>query len=251
METHETNGDPATLDAAVEAFRAARHIAVPTDPNLGLLDSNVSEALSLRARLTGNHADAEEAVAFSTRAIAAVDPEHPRMAVIVSGLAAAFAARAITTLGEDSDRRRDADEANRLWQSAVDLTSAPASERMLVALEWIAFTDGQADVEQGAAAHAAAVRLLPLLAWRGLGRSGQERLLVDHADLARRAAARNLTARQPASALEMLEEGRSVLWTQRLDLRSDLDHLAGIRADLAGRMLELRAELDQPAADAT
>ena len=239
-------GELSTLDSAVAAFWSARRIAGPNDPNRTLYDSNIGEALSLRSRQTGRADDVDEAIAILTRAIEAIGSGNPRLTVLRSNLASALATKVAVAGRTVADNSRDVDDAMGQWQAAVEFTAAPAFERMRAALEWVQFTDDRDDVVYGAAARSAAVRLLPLLAWHGLDRRGQEWLLVGHRELARDAAARSFAAGQVAAAVELLEVGRSVLWTQRLESHSDFERLARYSDNLAFRLAAVRAQLDIP-----
>ena len=106
-----------------------------------------------------------------------------------------------------------------------------------------AFTAG--DTLSAADGYATAVGLLPELAWHGLDRDTREEQLADWAGLAADAAACMIAVGQPHQAVEMLEQGRSVLWTQALHLRSDLSLLREAAPHLALRLDEIRRELDQ------
>jgi hypothetical protein len=69
------------------------------------------------------------------------------------------------------------------------------------------------------------VQLLPIAAWHGLDRTTRESLLERWAGLAGDAAAAAVLDGRPGLAVELLEQGRSVLWTQALNLRGDLSRL--------------------------
>jgi hypothetical protein len=83
-----------------------------------------------------------------------------------------------------------------------------------------------------------------VLAWRGLDRSVQERRLTEAAGVGSAAAAWALTAGQPRRAVELLEQGRQVLWSQAVQTRGDLSALAAVAPDLAARLDETRRALD-------
>jgi hypothetical protein len=55
-----------------------------------------------------------------------------------------------------------------------------------------------------------------------------------------------LEARQRAQAVALLEQTRGVMWAQQAALRTDLDTLAERHPDLAGRLRQIRAELETP-----
>ena len=97
---------------------------------------------------------------------------------------------------------------------------------------------------QAEAAHAAIVGLLPLLAWRGLDRATQEYQLGVWGSLATDAAAWAITAGHPEHAIELLEAGRTILWSQLLQTRDETEDLRATHPDLAERLDRARARLD-------
>jgi hypothetical protein len=88
------------------------------------------------------------------------------------------------------------------------------------------------------------IELLPLLAWRGVDLGEREALLAEETGLASRAAELALEAGRVEDAVEVLEQGRGVLWSQVFDMRSDLDVLRKDHPDHARRMEALRAAID-------
>ena len=49
---------------------------------------------------------------------------------------------------------------------------------------------------------------------------------------------------RPDEAVDLLEQGRGVLWAQQLGRRVDLSALALVRPDLAARLDQIRGALD-------
>ncbi len=95
------------------------------------------------------------------------------------------------------------------------------------------------------------VRLIPLLAWRGAAVADRRHLLHTQAgSVAGDAAASTLAAGTPGLAVELLDQGRGVLWAQLLDTRTDLGRLDRAHPGLAQRLRECRAVLDTGAAEA-
>ncbi|GLW98815.1 hypothetical protein Misp02_29020 [Microtetraspora sp. NBRC 16547] len=89
-----------------------------------------------------------------------------------------------------------------------------------------------------------AVRLVPAVAWHGLSLPVRRENLTEWPGLAADAAACAILAGQPATAVELLEQGRSVLWQQMLHLRGDLTELARTHPDLAAKVSSLRTALN-------
>ncbi|MEV7324588.1 hypothetical protein [Streptomyces sp. NPDC093970] len=139
--------------------------------------------------------------------------------------------------------RRSADA----WRRLAMLESAPAWRRLLAASFWTQFArNAGAGSAERAEAASLAVRLLPTAAWRGLDRINQEMLLtVGGGGLATTAAAAQLDAERPEQALELLELGRGVLWSQKLDADTDLGLLREHSEELAARLTSTRLLLER------
>lgn len=86
--------------------------------------------------------------------------------------------------------------------------------------------------------------MLPVLGWRSLPFADRARPLRDHPDLAGDAAAASISAGQPDKALELLELGRAVIWSQVLEMRADIDQLGEADSDLAKQLAAIRTQLD-------
>jgi hypothetical protein len=85
-----------------------------------------------------------------------------------------------------------------------------------------------------------------LLAWLGLDRTVREERLADAGGLVTDAAAWAIETGELETAVELLEQGRSVLWSQSLQLRTDLTRLQAAHGGLAARLDGVRVALQQP-----
>ncbi|MBP0932459.1 hypothetical protein J0X20_02215 [Streptomyces sp. KCTC 0041BP] len=129
------------------------------------------------------------------------------------------------------------------WRRAALLETAPAWRRLHAASRW---RSQVTEPREAADASSLAVRLLPLAAWRGLDRISQEEVLqTTDFDLASGAAADQLDLHDADHALELLELGRGVLWSQTLDVRTDLQQLRQESPRLAERLTRLRVLLEE------
>ncbi|MFE4801193.1 CHAT domain-containing protein [Streptomyces sp. NPDC056708] len=124
-------------------------------------------------------------------------------------------AAAVTRAGLLADRAFDADTA----RGTADGGTGAADD-------WRAATDAFSD----------AVNQLHLSVWRGLSRADRARLLARWTGLASDAAAAAINLRDPVRAVELLDHGRSLLWGQALDTRTDLTALRAVRPDLADEL---------------
>ncbi|MER6685940.1 CHAT domain-containing protein [Streptomyces olivaceoviridis] len=135
-------------------------------------------------------------------------------------------------------------EALSCYREAVASAGSPTARRAEAADQWgkLAAEAGQFDV--AAEGYAAAVRLLPRLAGRHLGREDAQYWLGRFAGVAADAAACALAAGDEVSAVTLLESGRCVLAAQALDSRGDLSDLCERAPELAERFRTLTAEFE-------
>jgi len=138
-----------------------------------------------------------------------------------------------------------------LLQAASADRAAPTSVRASAAESWGRWAEREAVgnpafVYPAADGYAAVVALLPVLAWTGLRRGSRERSLAQHSAMPGLAAAFALESGDPQRAIGVLELGRSVIWGQLLDSRTDLDELQIAEPELARRLDVVRTQLDPP-----
>ncbi|MET7426450.1 CHAT domain-containing protein [Dactylosporangium sp. NPDC005555] len=270
--------DPADLDAAIDAHREAlaepgeadragllmnlahalhvRHEEAPRDGDAaesvrlhrqatGLVPSGharyaehqaqLAMALTAAGRLHGGDGDLDDAVAWARTALAAAPEPRPHLLVILgNALRARFEVR-----GGPADRTGAVD----VFRRAATDAGAPAALRILAARRWGALAAGERPAD-GLDGFATAVGVLSRLAWQGLPEGDRQHLLGTVSGLAGDAAAAAIDAGDPRRAVALLEQGRAVLWAQRLDGRADLSDLAAAAPDLAAELATVRAALD-------
>jgi tetratricopeptide (TPR) repeat protein len=240
-------GAPGDPDDAVVVIRQAVDATPDDHPALAGRLSNLGNALRLRYERTAAPGDLDDAVTTGHQAVHATPGDHPDLAMYLSNLGLALQARYRRT-GDTVDL----DGAVRSWERAVATETAPAGDRLKSARLW-AETTAQAHGPAAATpVYTTAIGLLPLLAWRGISRSDQRHLLNTEArSLGRDAAACALAAGLPDLAVELVEQGRGVLWAQLLDTRTDLTALQRHHPDLAAALADSRAVMDQFLGDDT
>ena len=240
-------GEPASIIAAVAAYQEALAGTSPEDPARPGCMANLGGALLRRYQALGELTDLDRAVGLLAEAIAAVPSDFPDLCRFWANqgdvLSARFAAR---------QQAADLELALAAYQSAAAVASAPALARARAALSrgrLAASVDVRDDAALGG--YSAAIRLVSLAAWPGLGRADQERLLREFAGLASDAAACAIARGQAGYAVELLEQGRGVLLGQAMDSRTSDSTLAERHPDLARRLAALHRTLDRPAASLT
>ncbi|MFD5949715.1 CHAT domain-containing protein [Streptomyces collinus] len=235
-------GVRADLDQGIEALRAA--VLLSDRPRgLALARANLANALRLSFDHGGPLSDIDETV-DALRGKLPFDSEGFNRAATLCALGEALASRYRRTR-EEATRR----EAFEHLKNVADMRTAPASLRLQAAKAWTALAADTQDWPSAVAGASRASELLSLLAWRGLPRRDQERLLIDHEGLAGDAAAYALLAGDPARALEVLEHGRGVLLSRTFDTRTDIGRLRSLHPGLAQRLESIRDALDSAGAD--
>ena len=238
--------DLADAAKSVESCRAAVQGASARHHDRAMFLHNLANALMARLftcpERTWKRRELDEIIDTARAAVDAVPDNHPNRVGYLLNLGTGFEARFRAT-----GNRRDIAEAIACWRAAAGTESGPASKRLNVARMW-----GQSAAEYGMAGEAeagfaAAIDLLPLQAWRGLRQHTREDVLSGRAGLASDAAAWAISNGHFEHAVELLELGRNVLWSQLLELRGDVDDLRRERPGIAGRLDAIREILDQAA----
>jgi tetratricopeptide (TPR) repeat protein len=238
----ERTGQQADLDQAIAMQAEAVDTTPVGHPERAMRLSNLGGSQTSRFVLTRRRADLDQAVSWYTKAVDATPADHPNRTVFLFNLGTALRVRFVSA-GDPGDL----DEAIQAFRRAAEMPTASPGRAVAAARAW-----GQCALQAGNPAsavdgYARAIELLPLVAWHGLDQATREHHLEAWAGLAPDAAAAAVAAGDPARAVELLEAGRSILWTQALHLRQDLAALRAVAPELAMRLEASRLLLDAPA----
>ncbi|CAE6535814.1 unnamed protein product [Rhizoctonia solani] len=136
----------------------------------------------------------------------------------------------------------------KCYQEAACCVRGDPSLKLMAAHVWVHTSMRTKNYGQAMEAFTAAMSIVPEVAWLGdtvakrfsLGNSA---LTAQIGTLATKAAATAIHSHYHATALEWLEQGRSVIWNQTLQLRTPLDELQSAKPELAHELKQLSAEL--------
>ncbi|MEV6829459.1 CHAT domain-containing protein [Amycolatopsis sp. NPDC051102] len=234
MSAFEHDSAPDRLEAAIAAAEAAVEATPADHADLGRHLANLGNALVARAG-PGDLARAVAVTGEAVRVTPAADPDHAGY-LLVAGHARRTAEPAAGVPDE--------------WRQAARSATGPAEVRLAAAWAWGDAAAADENVSEAADGFAAAVSLLPVLAWRGLDTAAREGQLWRWAGLASEACAWALRAGDPRRAVELLEQGRSITWSQLTQTRADLTAAREAAPELVDRLAELRSALDAPQRDA-
>ena len=234
-------GNATDLDAAINAGEKAVRLTPPGHTDLASHLSNLGSSLLMRFKLAKDATDLDAAIDAGQETARLTQPGHPDLAKRLSNLGSSLHAR--FELNGDT---ADLDAAIERWRRSSEVPTGIPSVRLAAARMWGAMAADAGRTRDAADGHAVALGLLQTVAWHGLDRATREDHLREWAGLAADGAACAVLDARPGLAVELLEQGRSVLWTQALNLRGDLTRLATEHPALAARLDGIRKILDAP-----
>ncbi|MEW2466144.1 hypothetical protein AB0919_14110 [Streptomyces sp. NPDC046994] len=230
--------DAADLEDVREAYecllRAVEQTS-PHHPDLGGRLRGLSSLSYSLYRLHDRRGDADRALELSERAVRVTAPRHPQRADAVLLLAFLLA-----ELGGAAET----DRAVTLWEGLVTDPSVPPSSRASAAAYAARARCRRGAWDAAVKLYAQALDILPSLVSPAQDTRAQEELLTLWSGLAGEAASCAVAAGDPDRAVELLEQGRGVLWSQLLDSRTELGALQAVEADLAERLTAVERELN-------
>lgn len=241
---YELTGTEAHRAETIAAHRQAiESLAVNTEQaqlamlNLGIVFLPNDEALA---------PDVAEAMSLFRRVLAVTEPGEPRW-----GHASTLIIRAQTLLREVAPEAFDPRELEEMYRQATWARALPPGRRAAAGGAAGVVLMRAGDAPAAAWILADVVRQLPVVAWRGARRQNRESALQPFTEAASHAAACQLTAgggtpESAAKAVEVLEQGRAVLWAGMLELRRGDAEIAQTQPELADRLRDLAMVLDTP-----
>ncbi|KAG6371200.1 hypothetical protein JVT61DRAFT_9824 [Boletus reticuloceps] len=141
----------------------------------------------------------------------------------------------------------DLEQAITLYSRVASAPTGPITTRFDASQNWI-LCARHARHHSLFHAHSVAITLLPQLAWIGFSLTRRYQELRYGADVVREAAAAALDAGLPRTAVEWLEQGRSIIWGELHQLRSSYEDLSSAHPEHAHRLRELSSALEQAGA---
>ncbi|KAF8127373.1 TPR-like protein [Boletus edulis] len=235
-------GELRDLEDAISTHRDAVHLTPDGHPDKPGRMNNLGNSFGARFLRLGELRDLEDAISTHRDAVHLTPDGHPDKPGRLNNLGNSFRAR-FKRLGE----LRDLEAAISLYSHAASVSIGPISERFRASRNWI-LCARCIHHPSLLRAHSIAINLLPQLAWIGLSLTHRYAELRRGADVVREAAAAALDSGFPELAVEWLEQGRSIVWGELLQLRGSYEQLSSAHPDHARRLRELSAALDDAGA---
>ncbi|MEV5105533.1 CHAT domain-containing protein [Streptomyces massasporeus] len=222
----------ADLDEVVHMLRTAIAATSPLDPARTGRLFMLTQALLVRSGRAGSADDRQEALGILRGLVPGNRAAHPNQIEPAEALAAELVSE-------------DPRTARALSRETAQAVFAHAATRIRAAHRWAALCAAEGDEEEALTAWETLLDLFDVAAWRGKPRHDQEESLAEHQGVAGRAAAYAVSVGRPDRAVELLERGRSVLWNQVLERRSDVPGSLNERLRTIAQSLQNGGSVDE------
>jgi hypothetical protein len=236
----EQAGQLSDLDEAISLHRQALELQLPPHPNRSTLLSNLANSLLIRFEQGGQQsANLNEAISLHRQALEFRLPPHPNRSDSLNNLA-----NALSIQFEQGGQQSDLDEAVSLFLTATQYLFQSPSYRLHVAKDWIHCADRNQHIS-AIDAYKAALQALPQVAALSLDVESRQGALTAGSDgLARDASRCAIRSGCIDEAIEFLEAGRSIFWSQVLSLRSPFYQLHKVSPELADKLRAIATALE-------
>ncbi|KAG6371215.1 TPR-like protein [Boletus reticuloceps] len=235
-------GELSDLDVAISTHRNAVALTPHGHPQKPGMLNNLGNSFNARFESLGELSDLEDAISTLRDAVHLTPDGHPDKPSRLNNLGTSFITR-FERLREPSDLK----DAISLYSHAASVPIGPISDRFRASRNWILCARRMRHPSL-LRAYSIAINLFPQLAWIGLSLTHRYAELKRGADVVCEAAAAALDSGFPELAVEWLEQARSIVWGELLQLRGTYEQLSSAHPDHARRLRELSAALDDAGA---
>ncbi|KAJ7120017.1 CHAT domain-containing protein [Mycena epipterygia] len=234
----EQHGDLDDLNKSVSMTEDAVHLTPDGHSDKPSRLHNLAGSLFSRFVQLGDVDDLNMSVSKGEDAVRLTPDGHPHKPSMLNSLGNSLSSR-FERLGDHAALQ----QATSVYALASRSITGPAHIRFKAASSWAQC----ARIREASSlmeAYDVALNLLPELAWLGLSISDRHHHLLEAGKVVRDGAAVAIASDQAEKAVEWLEQGRSVIWGQLLNLRSPVDSLKYSHPKLAHQLISLSAQLE-------
>jgi hypothetical protein len=227
------------IQKAVSIHREALAQMPDTNPEKALLLGNLATALMIRFDHLRHQADLDESILKNAEIVELIPDHDPDSPGWLNNFAAALARRYWL-----SKKTEDLHATILQYRRAACQITGSATKRFHAASQWAHY----AQIEPHPSlleAYDVAVGLLPGLAWLGLSIADRQHQIMQAGPVVRDAAAAAICAGECSMAVQWLEQGRSIIWGQLLNLRTPIDALKDKHPKLANELTFVSAQLER------
>ncbi|KAG8688226.1 hypothetical protein FRC11_005837, partial [Ceratobasidium sp. 423] len=230
-------GEPAGLDKAIQCQTEAVQLTPEDHPDKPRNLNNLGNSFAYRYSKFGNLTDLDKDIEYHAHAVRLTPEGHRGKPDHLHNLGDALVRR-FAQLGQ----RADLESARISFQRGAELVVTNPETQIKCARKW-----GDCALRLDISPLEACQRsfaLIPHLVWVGMTIQDRYRTLTQISDFASQAASWAVSVQYYDLAIEWLEEGRSIVWNQILQLRTPFDDLAVADPGLASRFKGIASELE-------
>ncbi|KAF6751853.1 CHAT domain-containing protein [Ephemerocybe angulata] len=233
-------GELSDIMNAIALQQKAKNLIPQGHPNLPKCLSMLGTSFTLRLVETGELSDIANAITVQRKGVDLTPEGHAKLPAYLSDLGQSFYYRY-----RSNGHVGDLEEALLLYQAAAVTTVGPPRLRLTGARRWAgALTRHRPSSVGIIIAFDTALDLISMIAGLEQTVKGRYSQLEDLSCLALEAAAAACALDRTEKALEWLEQGRCLVWSQINDLRTPLDTLRIYNATLANEIADVSRRLE-------
>jgi tetratricopeptide (TPR) repeat protein len=233
-------GEDADLEGAIRNYRQALKLASASHSDLPTLLNNLANSLASRFERHGEDADLEDAIQTYRRAIKLIPAGHSHIPPLLNNLANSLSSR-FHHYGKDADL----EEAISIYKTGSEASSGFPRMRFKCAVELASLAHAQGHLSVALEAYSKILDLLSQVVWFGQSVTSRQRALLSwQSGLVNNAVACAISLGYLELAVEFLDHGRSVFWSQATQTSADLTELKKLDLESALKFERLAAALD-------
>ncbi|KAF6753788.1 CHAT domain-containing protein [Ephemerocybe angulata] len=239
MRRFELTKSPSDIDSAIAAQTKAVELS-PKDPLLSTMLGNLAVSLMCRFEQTGSASDLAAAEAAHQRSVDLIPDGHGTQFALLRNIANASYIRF-----NKSGDSRDLEKCISQYESAATCRVGTPYLKLKVAARWARLLRRHCPHSpQILPAFDMALGFVALIAGLEQTVKGRYTRLQSDSGIALEAAAAACSLDRPDKALEFLEQGRCLVWSQLNNLRTPLDELRIVDSSLADRVADISKQLE-------
>ena len=230
-------GDVSDLSEAISHQQRAVQFTLDGHPDMPVRLNDLGISFHSRFKCTGNVSDLSEAISTQQLAVQLTPDDHPDMPEWLHSLANSYRSRFGLTQNL-ADLRTTAST----FQKSATTFGTP-SVRFKSARQWAKLSTTH-DLPDSLTAYGIAIDLISEIAGMDSTINQRHTHLIDISALTTSAVSAAFAKGEAKKALEWLEQGRCLVWSQLNQLRTPLDHLRAHDKDLAQSFSDVSGALE-------
>ncbi|KAF8600151.1 TPR-like protein [Ceratobasidium sp. AG-I] len=235
----ELQGNLEDVDKAIEHQRRALLLIPEKHPSMPMQMDNLGCWLQSRFGRLGNLGDLDEAIEYHQQALSLTPDGHPDRLVQLNNLGGSLLNRF-----ERQGNKDDLAQSIHSCQMASLSFAGSLKLKFQATLNWAEACDRHRTGES-LDAYKQAMALLPQLVWLGGSVVDRYNNIIGVGDICSKAVAAAIAMNNYELGLEWIEQGRSIVWKQILQLRTPVDDLCAVDPDLAAELKQVAHDLEQ------